>query len=349
MNYQNIYNALVEKAKVRGLDKSQHEGYFEIHHILPKCLGGSDEKDNLVMFTGREHFIAHMLLWKAFPEEIGLMRAAWVMSARKICKVNSRIYSTIQSVKRKESSELMKGRYFKDLTGNRYDRLVVTSLAEPYTSPQGLTYSRWNCVCDCGAETIVHAASLSSGNTKSCGCFAQEVKKDYKGNLDNISEYMYGCGEDHPNFGKKLSPEIRAKISAAQKGVKPTPEAMESYRLAALKFRGENHWNFGKQHSEETRKNISVALKAKGTKPWEVSVNKYGIHPSKWAMADYYYDIWVYFDKCGASRFVKVINEINNDNVTLSTFNGMIRKFSSGWIPTEDEDWLEFKVREMNE
>lgn len=82
MNYQNIYNALVEKAKVRGLDKSQHEGYFEIHHIIPRCLGGSDEKDNLVMFTGREHFIAHMLLWRAYPQEVSLMRAAFLMSSR---------------------------------------------------------------------------------------------------------------------------------------------------------------------------------------------------------------------------------------------------------------------------
>lgn len=82
MNYEKIYNALVEKAKVRGLDKSQHEGYFEIHHITPKSLGGSDDKSNLVMFTGREHFIAHMLLWKAYPESVSLMRAAFMMSSR---------------------------------------------------------------------------------------------------------------------------------------------------------------------------------------------------------------------------------------------------------------------------
>lgn len=82
MNYEKIYNALVEKAKVRGLNKNQYEGYFEIHHILPKCLGGSDDKSNLVMFTGREHFIAHMLLWKAYPNQKGLMRAAFLMSSR---------------------------------------------------------------------------------------------------------------------------------------------------------------------------------------------------------------------------------------------------------------------------
>lgn len=82
MDYKKIYDALVEKAKVRGLDKRQHEGYFEIHHILPVCLGGSDDKSNLVMFTGREHFIAHLLLWKANPDNVSLMRAAHIMSSR---------------------------------------------------------------------------------------------------------------------------------------------------------------------------------------------------------------------------------------------------------------------------
>jgi hypothetical protein len=82
MNYKKIYDSLVGKCKVRGLDKSKHGGYFELHHIVPKCMGGSDEKNNLVMFTGREHFIAHMLLWKAYPESVSLMRAAFMMSSR---------------------------------------------------------------------------------------------------------------------------------------------------------------------------------------------------------------------------------------------------------------------------
>jgi len=104
LNYQKIYNALVEKARVRGLDKSKHEGYFEIHHIIPRCLGGSDDKENLVMFTGREHFVAHMLLWKAFPENVSLMRAAHIMSSRwtndisgnSHVGINSKVYSKLR-------------------------------------------------------------------------------------------------------------------------------------------------------------------------------------------------------------------------------------------------------------
>jgi hypothetical protein len=39
-------------------------GYCEKHHILPKCLGGSNDKLNLVQLTAREHFICHLLLVK---------------------------------------------------------------------------------------------------------------------------------------------------------------------------------------------------------------------------------------------------------------------------------------------
>ena len=39
-------------------------GYIEKHHILPKCLGGSNKKDNLVSLPAREHFLCHWLLTK---------------------------------------------------------------------------------------------------------------------------------------------------------------------------------------------------------------------------------------------------------------------------------------------
>ena len=57
MNYQKIYDQIVERAKTRQL-----EGYKEKHHIIPKCLGGSNDKENLVLLTPREHYVCHKLL-----------------------------------------------------------------------------------------------------------------------------------------------------------------------------------------------------------------------------------------------------------------------------------------------
>lgn len=45
--------------------------YYEQHHILPRSLGGSDEKSNLVMLTAREHYIAHLLLYRMYKTEGG--------------------------------------------------------------------------------------------------------------------------------------------------------------------------------------------------------------------------------------------------------------------------------------
>lgn len=59
MNYRKIYESLIEKRK-----NEIFEGYGENHHILPKCLGGSDDPSNIVRLTAKEHYIAHLLLCK---------------------------------------------------------------------------------------------------------------------------------------------------------------------------------------------------------------------------------------------------------------------------------------------
>lgn len=63
MRYEKIYNLIIERAKDRVI-----EGYVEKHHIIPKCLGGNNSKDNIVKLTFKEHFICHRLLCKIYPE-----------------------------------------------------------------------------------------------------------------------------------------------------------------------------------------------------------------------------------------------------------------------------------------
>jgi hypothetical protein len=74
MNYQRIYDAIIERAKTRTLT-----GYKERHHIIPKCMGGTDSKTNLVDLTAREHFIVHKLLCEIYPDNKKLNDAVWCM------------------------------------------------------------------------------------------------------------------------------------------------------------------------------------------------------------------------------------------------------------------------------
>ena len=55
------------------------EQYHETHHIVPKCLNGTDSECNLIDLFAREHFIAHKLLALENPENEKLVYAWWCM------------------------------------------------------------------------------------------------------------------------------------------------------------------------------------------------------------------------------------------------------------------------------
>jgi len=71
MNYKRIYDSIIERSK----DRLPPEGYVERHHIIPRCMGGSDDKENIAVLTPEEHFLCHVLLVKMFPEHGRLIYA----------------------------------------------------------------------------------------------------------------------------------------------------------------------------------------------------------------------------------------------------------------------------------
>jgi hypothetical protein len=75
MNYKKIYDSIIDRAKIRNLEE-----YSELHHIIPKCIGGNNSKNNLVKLTPEEHYVAHQLLVKIYPNNNGLIKAALMMT-----------------------------------------------------------------------------------------------------------------------------------------------------------------------------------------------------------------------------------------------------------------------------
>jgi hypothetical protein len=77
--YERWYYDIIAKAQSQTRSKG-HDVYYENHHIIPKSLGGSDEQENMILLTAREHFICHWLLYK-FSEGINKnkMARAWFM------------------------------------------------------------------------------------------------------------------------------------------------------------------------------------------------------------------------------------------------------------------------------
>lgn len=70
MDYKKIYNQLMDRAR-----NCACHGYSEKHHIVPRCMGGTDTDDNLVELRPEEHYLAHQLLVKMYPSEHGLWMA----------------------------------------------------------------------------------------------------------------------------------------------------------------------------------------------------------------------------------------------------------------------------------
>jgi hypothetical protein len=101
MDYRKIYNNIVDRGQNRIL-----EGYSEKHHIVPKCIGGTDEEKNLVSLTPEEHYLCHLLLVRIYPNNIRLVKAAMFMvSSNNNVKRNNKAYGWLK----RQYSEYMKG------------------------------------------------------------------------------------------------------------------------------------------------------------------------------------------------------------------------------------------------
>ena len=78
MDYNKVYKQLISKAQTEDRFRNS-DTYYERHHILPKCLGGSNTKSNLVLLTAKEHYLAHYLLHREYPADKKLLHAFMLM------------------------------------------------------------------------------------------------------------------------------------------------------------------------------------------------------------------------------------------------------------------------------
>jgi hypothetical protein len=104
MNYEYHYNLLIERARYREI-----YSYTELHHIIPKCMGGKNSKENLVRLTPEEHYVAHQLLCKIYPLDRKLIHAACMMTVSGDAVVrNNKLYGWLRR-RLSSSAKLRKG------------------------------------------------------------------------------------------------------------------------------------------------------------------------------------------------------------------------------------------------
>ncbi len=141
------------KAKNRNWSKDNAPCYVELHHIIPRSLGGSNEADNLVCLTAREHCIAHLLLCR-FGNENQISKMTWAL--QRFLSSNKTISSILyESTRQKWIAEQKKR-----LIGNKHrlgkkDSLEVRK--KKSNSLKGIAgkYSRSEKHCKQSSERII--------------------------------------------------------------------------------------------------------------------------------------------------------------------------------------------------
>ena len=100
--YERWYHAIIDKARQRELSIG------EVHHILPRSLGGDNSKANKVVLTPKEHFMCHLLLTKFThgKDRMKMCKALWMMKGRSN-KVffSSKMYNDIRMQCKRLASE----------------------------------------------------------------------------------------------------------------------------------------------------------------------------------------------------------------------------------------------------
>lgn len=183
MNYKRIYDMIIDNAKNRVL-----EGYSERHHIIPKSLGGSNKKENLVRLTAREHFICHWLLTKFTKgkDRIKMLQAMNMMS-----------------VKHKKHNRYLNSKKFAQVKEELY-------------GDNGLLKGK-NHYCYGKKLSNEHRAKVSKSRKQMFKDNPEELKRVKQMSLNRTKEHQEKINE--ANRGQKRTKESRKLISEVHKGL----------------------------------------------------------------------------------------------------------------------------------
>lgn len=133
--YTNWYMSIVANSKYV-------EGYGEEHHIIPKSIGGSNSKTNLVNLTAREHYVCHLLLTKmcSDPEHSKKMKFALNRLVNgKSGVVRSKSYELVRLIHAKNMTAVHKGRV---KSSEEIRRSAINRTGAKRTEEQRLTISK---------------------------------------------------------------------------------------------------------------------------------------------------------------------------------------------------------------
>lgn len=246
----NRYNKFIVSRKNRQLEEGS---YTESHHIVPKSFIDEQvknkEEDNLIILTAREHYIAHLMLWKAFG---GKMAQAFFMMtsfSRYESKLTSRKYSSLREACSKIISKRMKG------AGNPFFGKISPFKGKHFSKESSEKLSKSN-----SGRIVINNGKIS-----------KRVKEE---NLDYFLHIGWNIGLDDNTIknssearkGFKHSIETKSKLSRIRKNsfyITNADKTQEKFIFSEKDI--PEGWTLGrKKFSEEHIKNIGNSSKGRG-------------------------------------------------------------------------------------
>jgi hypothetical protein len=140
--YSTAYNRIIVNAVARNLNTRKQAknklGYVEKHHIVPKCIGGTDESINLVFLTAKEHFVCHHLLTKMFDDvevsrkmRFALNKMVKKSSTQQRVRITARMFDKIRQDFAKDISTQTKGKVKGPMSDLEKNKRSITQSGVP--------------------------------------------------------------------------------------------------------------------------------------------------------------------------------------------------------------------------
>ena len=212
------YNEFIQNIlNTRGRHGIENE-YYERHHILARCCGGTNEENNLIDLFAEEHYTAHKLLAEEHPNIIGLQQAFACMSFMKKdhYRVTCEEYAAAKKAQAVASSVRLKN--------------VIPGIRK------GIP---------CSEETKEKLRQALKG--KNLG------KKHSEETRKKIGQRYYPKGSENHNYGKPLS-DRQKQILSEKNGIKyeiihiPTGEKFIGNIVHCAEWVNENYHKISKSH-----------------------------------------------------------------------------------------------------
>ena len=246
LNYMDFIESIIKEN--RGLES---EKGFEIHHILPKSLGGTNDSYNLVKLTYFEHVIAHYLLARD-TDELNMYRAFVLISGRNFSEFSK------DEIKKLTEEDLIEIARLREYSIEKHRKDMIENPL--YYRPGVLEKIRENNIkrWDPNNEEYANFREFTLNRLKQQAQdpdFQERVSKSVKNYFDNNFEARKNLSDKHKLLWK--NPEYKAKMSLINKDKKcynnginniylkegePVPEG---YQLGDIKKGKKNWWTKG--------------------------------------------------------------------------------------------------------